>query len=117
MPVRSEATERAASTLEAAVTAEMIMSVSRTASRADEATRTPRLSAASFSFVPACSRKQDVPSGDTLNAGFTQTGSDRLAGFAKANKRNAWSVATGHEGDLLSRVWNASYRWRSLGVE
>src|SRR4029077_19169155 len=52
-PIRCGAADRAASTLEAAVTADMIMSVSRTASAADNAIRTPIVWAAAFNGTPA----------------------------------------------------------------
>ena len=96
MPVRCGATERAASRLEAAVTAEMIMSVSATASAAEFASRTPMLSPAAFSRAPSGDRKQDVPGGDALDAALAQAGGDRLAGLAEADEGNARRVAAGH---------------------
>jgi hypothetical protein len=51
--VRYGSTERAASRLDAAVTAEMIISVSATASAAERASPTPILSPAAFSRAPS----------------------------------------------------------------
>ena len=85
-PARCGLTERAASTLDAAVTAETIMSASRTASAADEAQRTPIASAGALEPLALGFGKQNVPGGDALDAGLAQARGDRLAGFAKADE-------------------------------
>ncbi len=80
------------------MTAEMTMSVSRTASAADSASRMPNCSPAALSLAPALSGKQNVPGGDALDAGLAQARGDRLSGFAEADEGNAGRVAAGHGG-------------------
>ena len=79
-------TDCAASTLDAAVTAEMTMSAPRTASAAELRDRTPMLSPACRSFSPSRLRKQDVPGRHVAHAGLAQSGGDGLAGFAEADE-------------------------------
>ena len=72
------------------------MSVSRTASAAESASRTPMLSPAAFSRAPSATGKQNVPGGDALDAVIAQAGGDGLAGLAEADEGNARRVAAGH---------------------
>ena len=65
-------TDCAASTLEAAVTAEMIMSAPRIASAAEPAQRTPAASPARRSFCPCALRKQNIPGRHRLHARLAQ---------------------------------------------
>ncbi len=85
----------AASTLDAAVTAEMTISASRTASAAEFAQRTPVVTAAFRTPFPGALRKQDVPSGKPIRPLVTKSGGNRLAGFAEAD-----------EGDVRPCVWH-----------
>ena len=84
MPARCALTDCAASTLDAAVTAETIMSAPRTASAADAAQRTPIASPAAQQPLALGLRKQNVPGRDPLDAGLAQARGDGLAGFAES---------------------------------
>ena len=95
MPDRCGATERAASRLDPAVTAEMMMSELTTASAAELASRAPIVSPASRSRAPACLGKQDIPRGDLLDARLAQARGDRLSGFAEADEAEA-RLVTAH---------------------
>ena len=87
------ATDCAASRLDAAVTAETMMSELATASAAEDASRAPILSPACFSRAPSFRGNRMSQAAMLLDAGFAQAGGDRLAGFAETDEAEAGLVA------------------------
>ena len=87
------ATDRAASRLDAAVTAEMMMSELTTASAAELASRAPIVSPASRSRAPSSSGNRMSHAAMLLDARLAQARGDRLSGFAEADEAEAGLVA------------------------
>jgi hypothetical protein len=102
-------TDWAASTLEAAVTAEMIVSAPRAASAAEVAQRTP-IAAASLSFFAVRGREKNVPGGDLFDAGLAQTRCDGLSRLTEADER--YRGLAGRHGLFLIRHYGFFRRVR-----
>ena len=108
-PARCALTDCAASTLDAAVTAEMIRSAPRDRVRGRTGAAHSRRFGGPLELFARRLRKQNVPGRHRLDAGLAQSGGYGLAGFAEADECDCWLAVWHGDGSLKSTANDGSF--------